>query len=519
MQKVSQRFHDVSQANIRHHSWNLLMSFNKEFQQNAEFFILDKSLLDGPHLLAPVGDNPLQYWDAFKYEDYSDRVISLEWSREASFPSSVQSALCTVVCNNLDNYFTPRTNSPISKYILPGRPIKVLAGHSDTESLQQFVGVTQGKPELDREARTAKFSATDYLTEIFKVNLSDSVSMSNVRTDEALKALFKLYGIEDRLLNFDKGRNVIPFLFLGEGSNTAEAFKSIMEAEGGRLWIDESGIIRFDQRLAQNQKPVFVFNASNIVSITSTEDSQIINHITIKSNIREVQRSQPIFTGSLSSPTLSQPVKIPSNGTLEYSMQLKDPLKGFTALGIGAASGTSWASFAKENGEAVSSGVSFIGNKIGADALTLTIKNTNPYTVHLTAIEVYGEPAKIVDTIYFEASDPDSIEKYGEHLLKLENDLFGSESNCESYAYTILDSYANLDSTIEMTVKGDYSLQLGDIIKVNTEKVIGTFEIIGMSYSLSSSGVTQTIKARKHTVRNWFILDQSKLNESDVLTP
>ena len=521
MQIVPQSFHDKSQAGIRKHRWSFLMSFDKEFDDLRTFFTLDSSLLDGTDVLAPVGDNPIQFWDFYSYLPYTNRVISLEWSRQIDFPFSVQSSMATSILNNFDNYFSSRTNSPIAQYLVPGRPTKLFAGYENEPLLQQFVGLTQDKPELDQQARTAKFEALDYLSEIFKLQLSESLAMSNVRTDEALAALFQQFGIEAYQYELSRGRNTIPFLFLQEGLSAADAFRKIMQAEGGQLWIDEQGMIRFDQRLVSVEGPVFTFNESNISAISTTEDTEIINRVNITSNIRAVQDAQPIHAGSgeLSSPTLSEPVVIPASSSGEYNIKIADPLAGYSEPTNGFITGDSWFTVQTKGGSSVASNVTVTGSLLTVNTLTLTFTNTNSFDVYINAIEVYGEPARIVDTLNYEAYDQDSIDEYGEHLLAIENDLFGSESNCESFAYTVIDAYSQFDSIIEMSVKGDPALQLGDIIWVDTRRISGQFQIIKISNSISPSGVRQVIKAKRYNPRHWFILDVSMLNDGDVLAP
>lgn len=521
MQAVSPSFHAKSQAGIRKHRWSLAMSFNKEFDDSRTFFTLDASMLDGTDVLAPVGDNPIQFWDFYEYVVYTDRAISLEWEREIDFPFSVQSSTATTILNNFDNYFSSHTNSPINQYLIPGRPVKIFSGYDGEPLLQQFVGLTQDKPELDQSARTAKFSSADYLTEIFKLQLSESIAMSNVRTDEVLAALFEQFGIESYQYELARGRNKIPFLFLQEGDSAADVIRAIMQAEGGQLWIDEQGIIRFDQRLAPAEGPGFTFNDSNVVSITTTEDTEIINRVTIKSNIRAVQQLQPIHAGSgeLSSPTLSDPIAIAAGGTGTYSIKLSDPLNSYDEPVNGFLSGDSWFTVTKKDGTSVPSGVSVTSSSLSVSTLTLTFTNANLYDIYMNAIEVYGEPAKVVDTIDYEAFDQDSIDQYGEHLLAIENDMFGSESNCESFAYTVIDAYSQFDSIIEMSVKGDPALQLSDIIWVDTTKIAGQFQIIKISNSISPDGVTQVLKAKRYDPRHWFMLDVSLLDGTDILAP
>lgn len=521
MQAVSQSFHDKSQAGIRRHRWSSLIAFDKDFDESRDYFILDVSDLDGGDIITPVGDNPIQYWDFYQYSTFTDRIIALEWEKAIDFPYSVHSFNADVTFNNFDNLFSSRTNSPLAPYLLPSRPIKVLSGYEHEPLLQQFVGLTQGKPELDQDSRTARFEALDYLSEIFKLQLSDTVVMENVRTDQVIAALFQQFGIEEFQYELEVGRNRIPFLFFEKGKDASECFREIMQAEGGQLWIDEQGVIRFRPRLVTADSPVMSFNESNISSLATTGDTEIINRVTIKSNIRSIRDPQPIHAGSgeLDDPVMTSPIEIPAYGEVKYVIELDDPLAGYSEPSLGTLPGDSWFTVKTKGGGNIISGVSVIASSLTTTQLSLTFENTNGFVACMNAIEVYGEPAKIVDTIDYEAFDQDSIDEYGEHLLEIENDMFGSEANCESFAYTVIDAYSQFDSIIEMSVKGDPSLQLNDIIEVDTRKVSGQFQITKIANSISPSGVSQTIRARRYTARHWFILDVSLLNGEDVLAP
>lgn len=521
MQAVSQSFHDKSQAGIRRHRWSSLIAFDKDFDDDRGYFILDTSELDGPDIITPVGDNPIQYWDFYEYTPYTDRIISLEWEKEVDFPYSVHSFSADATFNNFDNLFSSRTNSPLAPYLSPGRPIKVLSGYEHEPLLQQFVGLTQGKPELDQDSRTARFEALDYLSEIFKLQLSDTVVMENVRTDEVIAALFQQFGIESFQYDLERGRNRIPFLFFEKGKDASECFREIMQAEGGQLWIDEQGIIKFRPRLVNADDVVISFNESNISSLSTTGDTEIINRVTIKSNIRAVQDPQVVHAGSgeLDNPIMTSPVEIPPYSEVDYIIDIPDPLAGYSEPTLGQNPNDSWFTVKTKGGGDIASGVSVVGSQLTTTQLRLTFSNSNGFDALVNAIEVYGEPAKIVDTIDYEAFDQDSIDEYGEHILEIENDMFGSEANCESFAYTAIDAYSQFDSIVEMSVKGDPSLQLNDIIDVSTRKVAGQFQIIKISNSISPSGVTQIIRAKRYTPRHWFILDISLLNGEDVLAP
>lgn len=508
MQQVSNEFHLMAQNGVRPHRYGLWISFPKNYDDNVEFAIWDVSDWDGGDLWSPIEDNPIAYWDYYDYYDYTDRVVDMEWAREIDFPYSVQSAIADFTIINYDDYFTPGKGSPIDQYILPKRPFRMYAGFSGASVVQQIVGVTQKMPVISNNEKTAKFHALDFLSEMYTMQLNTVVAMANVRTDEVLAEIFTQFGITPDQYNLAQGRNVIPFVFFDKGKNAGNAFREIMQAEGGQLWLDEQGVIRFDQRLLPIEEPVLTFDDTNTNTIETSGDSEIINHIIIRSDIRKVQDFQPVFSSSdeFGNNLLTDPIIIPANGSKFVPFDLQDPLLSVSTPTLGQESDDSW--FTALNGNVpVTTDVSIGLTDLNNNNVVFLFENDNAFPVTIDRVEVWGEPAKIVDSIRYEAYDQDSIDAYGDQLLEIDNNMFGSESNCESFALTILDSYKEFSSIIEMSVKGDPSLQLGDIIEVDTRDFQGTYKIIKISNVYRDNRAEQVIKARLYNPRQWSFWD------------
>lgn len=523
MQTVSDDFHAAAEGSIIPLAWALRIAFTKEFDDDVTFFTLDQSVLDGPDVLAPTDEQPIQLWDKYEYDDFSDRVIDMEWSREIQFPYSVQAALADVVLDNHDNYFTPNSSSPLSDYILPKRPIRIFAGYQNAETVQQIVGVTQGMPEISDLERTASFHILDFLSEMFNMQLTDTIAAQDIRTDEVLALMFEQFGLEPSAYSLARGSNTIPFLFFEQGKNAGEAFNELMLTEGGKLWLDEQGIIRFDRRLTLLTAPVTEIGTNKIVSIGVIEDDNIINTVRIKSNVRKVQDFQPIYTNARpesEAPTLDANVfTVSASGSAFYPYAaLSDPALNATTPTLGRKTDTSWFSAYDGNGDLVSSGVSVSFSQLNQNNYTMQFTNANAYDVYIDQVEVWGQPAKVVDRINYQAYDPDSVEKFGERVFESpESEFFGSVSNCDSFAEWIIDAYKDYGGKIEMTIKGDYSLQLSDIVDVDYSNYTGTYRLTRADARLSDG--TQRVEAERYRQRNWFVLDVSELDSAAVLAP
>lgn len=99
-------FDNHAKGQVRPITWQFLASFPKDFDYGVAFFTLDTSTLDGTDILASEDALELQEWDKYSYNDYTARLMQLEWQREETIPYSVNMATADVKLLNIDNYFT-----------------------------------------------------------------------------------------------------------------------------------------------------------------------------------------------------------------------------------------------------------------------------------------------------------------------------------------------------------------------------------------------------------------------------
>lgn len=518
MQTVSSFFNQLAKGDVRPHSWGLDISFTKEFDDDVTFFTLDTSVLNGIDILSTSDDNPIQMWDYYEYEDFTERLIYMAITRDLDFPYSVVSAVADFQLNNYDKYFTPNSSSPISSYILPKRPIRMLQGFTNTK-LPQFVGLTQGMPEVDRSSSTATFTAMDFLTQIFDMPIRNTIAMQDVYTGEVLRNIFMQFGLASDQYDIPDGRNKIPFLFFERDQQTAgDVIRPLMQAEGGALWLDEEGIIRFRPRLEQPMEPTYSFNADSIVDISTSGDDQIINHVIINTDVREVQEYQVIYSKTETDNSLNV---VPAGGTYVFPATLSDPCISIEIPTNGENSSVSWFVATRTDGRKVNSGISVDSVELKTNTYDITFSNSNGFAVDISQLYLWGQPAKKISlepTVY-DIVDTESKDKYEDKLLSITNNFIQSIDQARSLGLTILDDYSEYADIVEMEVKGNAAIQLSDIVDVSYQEYSGYYRIISLSNKLQDAKYTQIIKAKKYTPRDWFTLDQSVLDGSDVLAP
>lgn len=518
MQTVSQTFNDYANGEVRPISWGTLISFDKEFDDDIEFFELGTSTLNGDDILATQDDNPLQAWDKYDYSDFRERLLSFSIERELDFPYSVVNSIADFTLNNYDKYFTPNSDSPISSDILPKRPVRLLQGFRNTR-LSQFVGLTQGMPEISETDATATFTAMDFLTQIYDMDIRETEAMQDVRTDEVLESIFTQFGLLPEQYDLGEGRNIIKFLFFEKDQLTAgDVIRPLMQAEGGMLWLNEQGVIRFRPRLEQPDESVYIFNNESIISCDVVEKDEIINHVIINTDVREVQNFQIIYAKETVSNTLDI---VQRNGTHVFKAELQDPCLSVTEPVFGDNAGVSWFTAERPDGTPVTSGITIDSVELKTNTYEMTISNTNSFDVNINRMNLWGQPAKkiSVEPIIYENEDTDSLEKFEDKPLEISNNFIQDIDAARSLALTTLRNYSEYANTIELEVKGNPALQLSDIVDIDYRQFDGEYRIIGIRNSLQDGKFTQILTCRAYEITDWFTLNQSTLDSSDILAP
>lgn len=514
---VDEKFHELARGQVISPTVSPYISFGKELDPSVGIFTLDQSLLDGPDILALQEPNTLQIWDLYKYLDYSDRLVKISLSRSVEFPYQVQIAQADITFDNHDAYFTPGSGSAIDENNLPGRPVRIYAGFQGMGSIPQLVGTTKDTPDINQGSRTADYHIDDFLTTICDSSLTDVVDMRDARTDEVLAAIVEQFGLTPAQYNFDEGENVIPFVFFDVGDRVGDVIKKLVQAENGRFWLDELGILRFQARGSFSDSLAMTFDEYSILEVRPSDNSQMVNKVTIEADIREVQEFQVVYSKSPSGDSVSGNLWVISqNFSNTISCSLEDPCYDVVNPTLGRSSSVSWFTAKDANGNEVTSGISAT-SRLTSNALVITFTNTNNFDVEIDELQLFGEPAKVTNHLKYEAFDDDSIEEYGERSLEItNNEFFQSEGQAESFARYMLYERANYNPVLDVEVKGDFSLMLGDIIELQGE-FAGTYIVDGVSWEYGPGYLVTTLKVHQYNAPHYFTLDSSILDGTDVL--
>ncbi|RDH76341.1 LysM domain-containing protein [Mycolicibacterium moriokaense] len=457
MLSASDRFLERTDALIRPISWGLFISYARELDDSAEFFTVGVSEVGGPDVIKGT-DDVIQQWDKYRYYEYSDRVVSMEWSQSMDPLYSVQSAMGDLVLDNADGYLSG------DNYFLPWRPVRLTMGFGNTmtsgqEQVPQFVGVTEKAPTVDGTNRTITYHIIDFMSTLYDRVLTGDVILTNVRTDEALDILFQAVGLSPTQYDLDLGFNFIPFLYFPAQTKFGDIARKLMEAEMGRIFMTETGRIQFHNRQHFTDFGVWVFDKHNVIEYTTLGEDDIINTVDIVSNVREVQAIQPYWQSS----TVYQ---IPAGETVELPFaNFEDPVTSVDDPVPYALSSTSYYianTKADSTGDDVTSGLTLTATTFSTSYL-MSFENTTSEPIYITSINLFATPAIVVRTVKIRQQDDDSVDSYDPHILTIDdNDFFIDEETAISKAKIILADNASFGQLQTVTVMAVPTLQIGD---------------------------------------------------------
>lgn len=519
MQTTDLAFRKIAGGNVRPVSWALRASFDKQIDPSVAFFELDSSLLDGPDILSTTDADVAQEWDKYIYTDFTDRVISMEITQDQTEPFSIVQSMADVVLNNYDGYFTPNGGSPIENYILPKRPMRLLMGFNQT-NLPQFIGVTEGMPELDKASRTVTFHLIDFLTFIFDREVNDTAVLRDVSTGDILDYIFQDVGLIPSQYSLDPTSfNRVPFFYVEKGMKAGTIINELMEAEQGRLFMDELGIIRFVSRQNYNTQPVWKFQDSRVIDYQVSSIDDIINYVRIISDVLDEFINVPLWSAS-------QPILVPAGESVTIWSAYQDPATSVdnpdpSDVEIEA---SSFKATYDINGSLICTNVTLTSIDNFSKASKMVFTNSDTSDAYIVNLDLWGDSIRVSDTITVEDFDQDSIDNFDLKLYEMKTKYIQKVSSAISKAGIMLDDYKDFGSILDIDVKGNPALQIGDVVTVEGDTYNGDFIITKIIQAVIDHQYKQRIRVKFKAPRMYFILSSdseamSLLGGPDVLTP
>ncbi len=515
MQTVSPTFSQLAASAVRPINWALRISFDKTFDPAIGFFTLDVSLLDGTDILSPETDDVIADWDKYNYADFTDRVISIEVSRKEVEPYSVVQAIADVTVDNYDKYFTPNSSSPIESFILPRRPLKIFGGFG-TEVIPLFVGLTESMPTIDKQAGTATFHCVDFLTYIFDRELGNTIMLEDTNTGAVLAYLFDYVGLLPGQYVLDPTSfNAINYFYVEKKTKLGTVVKDLMQAEQGRLFMDELGIIRFLNRQNYASASSITFTEVDVVDYNPSDDNDIINSVRIESSVLEEQPASSVW--ELATPQILQP-----GDSVDIFANFTDPVTDIDSP-IYSETPAEYSLFTTTedfDGTIPYAGIVLTSIDVFSKAVKMVFTNSGSTTAYITQINLWGTPVKVKEVIIVQDFDQTSIDEFEEQPYNFTTSYIQDRDTAVSKAAIMVEDYKDYGSIIDLEVIGTFALQNGDVITLDAvDGYNSDYTITEIVNTIANNRYRQKITGKKKDLTMYFTLDVSVLNGTDVLSP
>lgn len=514
MQTTTARYKSLAASPIRKIDWKCQIAFDKTYNAGIDFFTIGTSEIGGTDFIAPNDSNVVQEWDKYTYTDYSDRVMSFEWTHEEDAFNGVTLSYGTLVLDNHDDFFTQGSGSAVDGDVKPRRPVRLSVGF-DGELVPVFIGLTEDSGSVNEVSGTVTFRLVGFMRAIFDVPLDEESLAENKRTDELIDDLLQEAGLISSQYDLDTGYNVIGFAIIKKREKLGEILKRLLEAEMGRLYMDELGVIRFKNRQNYDDTVVAEFSHNNIFELTRREESDIRNVIELQGEVRRVQERQDV--GSL-----SKVLQVKAGSTAIAWIEFLDPV---TTAVVPAPVASATSSYFRVNksedgtGDNVASNVTISASTLFNNSYKLTFSNTNSFDVFITEVKIFGTPAKVVNNILVRVEDATSIADYEEQVLSIENEFFQDEDETESKAAILLQDFKEFTPIERIEVHARPELQIGDAIRVHNAGATRDYKITRITGILSRTRLRQILDVKSFTRYTYFTIGSSAIGGEDRLAP
>lgn len=531
MQTVSDAFAARTSAAMRKIAAKVFISFQKDFDSNIDFFTIGVSTIGSTDILKGDG-SVVHEWDKYSFTDYSSRILSVEVNRETEPPTSPYTlATADITLDNHDDLFTPANgNSPLDGFILPRRPVRINVGFGN-ETVPKFIGLTEGRPEIDEKAKTAKFHCIDFLNAIMNIPLDEEVMYINISTSAIVQALLEAGGLSASQFDLDDGSTVIPFAYFKKGMKIGDAIKEVAEAELGNLSMTEAGMVKFENRQNWNSKtPSFIFTKDNVLERSTLAVDSIINVVEVFSKARAVQAKQSVYQANAPVRFSDSSTSLKPGETKIVFADFKDDYGDLPVttvddpdpISLATTSLYSANSVFDGSGSDLSGDVSLDSTDLFSTSMKLTFTNNGSQEAFLTQLELFGTPARVVSEIYKRVVDDASVgtmDGFEEHPIKIENDLIQDETAANTIGQLIIDDRAEDNDQQRWIIKAVPHLQVGDMVTYQDENTDENYFVTRVNDIINSSGYRQILRVSKRTINIYFRIGISAIGGSDPLGP
>lgn len=526
MQSVSSAFTSEEQDQVRKIAQSLFVSWKKDNTLSTRSFTIGVSTIGSTDGIA-ANPGAIGSPGNYRYFDESDYLTSLSWERGLQIPQGGFSmALAEANLDNTSGRFTPRYmggSSELFTAILPRRPALINAGfnYDGIDNLiPQFAGVFNKNPQIDMRNREVQLNMVDY-NGFFATRDVDQTSIyTGVTTDVIMENVLINQGMSTSQYDLDPGINVIPFALIDKGTKLDSLFNKLAQAEYGHFLTNEEGRHLFRNRQwGDSDTYQRVIYTSQVINQEAPTDDHIINVVEIKSDIRQKAINQKLWD-------LSAPVLVPANDTVEIFADFTDSDGAMPVLAVDtpayAAGGATTSAYATNvaednSGATNNSAISLKSFSQFVTAYKMVFENTSSTPTFITALSLWGRPAKKISELYVRRERQASQTAYEERPLLIDDNPFIQNQDwAESLAELLLGDFSDIDNIQRLTIRSMPSLQLWDLVSWQGR----SYRIFDIKTRLDpGQGFVSDLSLLKRSITSFFRIGISTVGGSDQIAP
>lgn len=387
-------------------------------------------------------------------------IASGRWSRHDD--GQIEKGLVSTI---IDDEF-------IGDFIVPKRLLKVEVGFN-TIHVPKFSGFSDRiKPSTKGD--TVQIHAYDFADRLKDIIIEDKY-YSNKRTDQIITELATLADIDSSKMELEVGTLTPEFAYFPEGS-IWYYMAQVAEAEGGRIFFDEEGILRFWSRTHYSiyQNTAYIFDFTDHIQNIDYEISneKVKNRIVVKAKPRQLLVNERVFHDDT-----AQSLENGENKEFFCQFAFRNEISipalnvSVPVLGVDIKATEN----ADGSGSDLSSYLSISSYYTFRESMRINLQSSYSGTLYVTTFNIYGDPIVIKKQIEQITYDSDSQGLYDVQTLQIENDLIPDDASALVLAEQRLEELKDPRDFITIDVIGVPYLQIGDKVSVQ-RSFDGTFE-------------------------------------------
>lgn len=521
MQTTSAAFTAEQKAYDRGVAASIGVSWKKQYSASYRPFTIGVSTIGGADTIASVGTT-VSDWSRYIFFDESDYLTGLSYERSLKMPTGgLSMAMYEAQFDNTSGRFTPRYMGGSGElYTSVGkvmRPTIINAGFNVDgvdQVLPQMVGLNEKPMRVNMRSKAAQLAGYDFVSFLRNSYLDHQIMATAQRSDQIISSVLTDLGFATAQYDLDYGINPIPFTMFDVGTRFSDVIDKLVEAENGRFYQDETGVLKFENRQHWDSSPYNsvsrVIYTAQVLDAESPSDDHIINVVEVKSKSKVKQPQQVVASFTTATP-------IAAGAQVSLFVEYDNPVLGVVTPSNGG-SASYYVANDNQDGSGLdrTSSISLKSITNFAKASKLVFENTSASPVFITNIVISGRPVKDVADIYVRAQDDSSVTAYQERPYVIENEFIQNSDWAASYAQMVLNDFAEPENLQKIKIRAMPDLQLGDLVSWQGRY----WRVFDIKTTITpSDGFIQELTMLQRSLTSYFRIGISTIGGSDRIAP